>query len=183
MADKGSRPRFVEDDVVEGLVPDPGHPPELKVLRGLLGRGTHDGYWRLYISADLGTYVEFAEDDVVYVAKLGPDGSSVGGTVVWLPRSAPVQRPAPAQQDVQAAYLAGKIAGAYLGVVRPVWPGGGLGLAKTFSVTECATCPTGDGSHTCVPAVCTLATSCMTTVPTDPGCGGGVIGGGITLVC
>ena len=174
MAKRKKPANLKPDALVEELVPDPSQ-PQARLVSGYLGKSARAGQWRVYLSLEFGEYLEIAEQDILQVVKLGREGSEAGAWV-WVKHGASVEHVRLAPRRVQAEFLQGDITSAFLfgaaGQAATFFRGlAALALPKTFSVTECATCPTDDGSHTCVPAVCTLATSCLTTVPTDPGCG------------
>jgi hypothetical protein len=168
------RPEIHEDPLVRQLVRDPSN-PAAKLFSGYAGKGESDGTWRLYLSLEFDEYLEFRESDLVHVETLGGEGSPQAGTWVWLKPDAAVEHVRGEQRAMQGEFLGGAISKRFLRSS----PAGGVGMAsalfpafpQTFTVTACATCPTDDGSHTCFPAVCTLATSCYTTVPIDRGCG------------
>jgi hypothetical protein len=168
-----------EEGFVKNLVPDPSQPPDVTLLSGYSGRSSRPGHWRLYLSVELTSYVDIPEADIVHSQPLDKDQSPLGGTLLWVRRGADLKTTSMASRESQADFLRGTIAGSITA--------GGLGfgleataLPTTFSVTQCATCPTSNGGNTCVPATCTLATSCYTQVITDRGCGkkagGGVFG-------
>jgi hypothetical protein len=91
-----SRPvQLKQDEIIERLVPDPTNIPEVKVFVGFLGNGTRAGRWRLYKTALLNDYVEFAEEDLLHHLPVARHG-----TVVWLKRSAHVQQVRTANADV-----------------------------------------------------------------------------------
>jgi hypothetical protein len=170
----GKRPEIHEDPLVQQLVPDPSS-PGAKLFSGYVGRGEKEGMWRLYLSLEFDEYLEFRENDLVHVETLGGEGGSQAGSWIWLKPDAAVEHVRGEHRGMQGEFLGGDISKKFLHAS----PAGSVGLLspmlgalpQTFSVTQCATCPTGDGSHTCFPAVCTLATSCYTTVPIDRGCG------------
>jgi hypothetical protein len=160
------------DALIERLVPDPAK-PEAKLLSGYLGRSDRDSVWRLYLNLEFNDYLEFAEADIVHVEKLGRDDESQAGAWVWVKTETIVEHVRPERRAVQADFLGGAISSGLLGGaagagINAASVGLVAALPRTFSVTEC---PTDDGKHTCTPAVCTLATSCYTTVPVDKGCG------------
>jgi hypothetical protein len=173
MAERKEKPELVEDPLVSKVVHDPSS-PKAKLLSGYLGRSSRRGHWRVYLTLDFSEYVELAAKDILHTQALGSPNAS--GSWIWVRDDAKMEHVKPDAESTGAEFLKGPIASKYIGNslfgnLGRVGVGGGFGLIKTFSVTECATCPTDDGAHTCVPAVCTLATSCLTSVPTDPGCG------------
>ncbi len=171
---KRSSSRPTQSPIVEKLVADPSR-PQLRVLSGYLGKSARDGYWRVYQNVEFSEYLEVAEGDIVHVEKTGRDDTEVAAWL-WVRKDAPVEHVRPDRTKAQAEFLMGDIssglqpgaAGPIAALIRSFALGA---FPKTFTVTECATCPTGDGSHTCFAPVCTLATSCWTTHPADPGCG------------
>jgi hypothetical protein len=167
------KPEIKQDALVERLVADPAN-PGVKLLSGYLGRGDREGVWRLYLNLEFNDYLEIAEADILHVEKLGRDDASQAGAWVWVKRDASVDHVRGERRGAQGEFLGGAISSRFLGGAAggiTAGVGGVAALPSTFSVTECATCPTDDGRHTCLPAVCTLATSCFTTVPIDKGCG------------
>lgn len=137
---RGLRP----DEIVEQLVPDPGQPPDVVALVGLLGAGAQPGRWRLFLTMALDRYVEFGEDDVVQSRKI--ESSSIGGTVVWLKRGANLTVTAVRQADEQAGFLQGDVAAGFLAGAAPSGFGGGAvqamapAPAGTWSNTRCDFC-------------------------------------------
>src|SRR5471030_179154 len=84
MATKKPTRQLKQDRLVEQLIPDPGnHQPTIQ-LTGWLGKGTKEGFWRLYLTPQLNEYVQFADKDVVHTQPVPEDQSSLGGTMVWL---------------------------------------------------------------------------------------------------
>src|SRR6516162_2510772 len=82
------RPNLEQHPLVEALVPDPSQgPPNATVLRGFLGKSTHDGVWRLYLTSALDEYIEIPEADILHSRQL-PDDQ---GTVVWVPKGLQLQ--------------------------------------------------------------------------------------------
>lgn len=165
-----------QDPVVEKLVRDPSR-PGARLVSGYVGKSDREGRWRIYLNLEFSEYLEVSKEDVLHSERLAEE-TSASGTWVWVKEDARVEHVRTRPKQARAEFLRGDIASAFLGDAA----GRGFGISstivflpRTFTVTECATCPTGDGSHTCVPAVCTLATSCLTTVPTDPGCGKKVV--------
>ena len=173
MAGSKKESKLVEDRLVSQVVRDPSS-PRAKLVSGYLGKSARRNYWRIYLTLDFSEYVEVAAKDILHTESLGTPNAS--GSWVWIKGDAKLEHVKPDSESTEAQFLKGSIASRYIanslfGNFGRTGLASGFGLAKTFSVTECATCPTDDGAHTCVPAVCTLATSCLTSVPTDSGCG------------
>lgn len=165
-----------EEEFVTHLVPDPSQLPDVVLLSGFCGRSSRPGHSRLYVTPELTAFVDVPEEDIVHSQAVDRDRSALGGTFLWVRRGADLKTTSTTSRESQADFLRGNIAGAIAT--------GGMGLAverlalpATFSVTQCATCPTSNGGNTCFPATCTLTTTCYTQVPTDRGCGNKAIGG------
>jgi hypothetical protein len=88
------KPRLQEDRIVAQLASGAGQAPTgLTSYVGLLSRSPTAGRWRLYLSLDMSTFVEFAEEDVVHSEQLAADRSpfgSLGGTQVFVKKGAEV---------------------------------------------------------------------------------------------
>jgi hypothetical protein len=95
-----------------------------------------DSYRRLYFTPDLSAYVDISTQDIVTTQPLSPDVSPLGAIVVWVKRDARLHftRTASASQQLQAGFLQGEIARAYL----PQTGWAGLGAA---SGTGCGLVP------------------------------------------
>ena len=111
------------DAMIERLVPEATNIPDVRVLTGFLGRSAREGYWRLYQTATLDEYVEFAEDDVVHNRALDKQDSPLGGTVVWVRREANLQHTRSASREAQADFLQGTIAALLHGKLGRTRPG------------------------------------------------------------
>jgi hypothetical protein len=110
----GRSSKLKPDELIEHLVPNASHIPDVRVLGGFLGKSTREGYWRLYLTPSLNEYVEFAEDDVVHSHTFESDESPLGGTVIWLRREANLQHTRSASREAQADFLQGAIAASAL---------------------------------------------------------------------
>jgi hypothetical protein len=176
--DQSDSKELGQDKLVEHLVTDPSQVPDIKMLSGFIGKSGRDGWLRLYLTPELNEYVEISQEEIIHHRRLDTSETSLGGTVVWVRRGTNLVHTRTVSREVQAGFLQGDITAAFLngvsaGPTLGFRGAGRLALPATFSVTQCATCPTERGEHTCFPAVCTLATSCFTTHPVDKGCGGG----------
>jgi hypothetical protein len=170
-----------QDDIVRKLVPDPAQPaPDTRVLNGFLGQAARSGYWRLYLSPQLGEYVEFSEEAVIDSASLRGERSRPTGTVVWLKQNAVVQHIQATTHQVQAEFLRGGVPTAFYagtsGGMRPqarIATGLQFSSQETrdtfFTTTRCLPCITSPliPCNTEPPGVCTLATDCRSRFPPD----------------
>jgi len=159
-----------EEEFITHLVPEPSQVPDVMVLSGFSGRSSRPGHWRLYQTPELTSFVDIPEGDIVHSQALDKQRSPLGGTLEWVRRGSDVKTTSTTSRESQADFLRGSIAGS----VATGGAGFGveaIGLWPTFTVTQCATCPTTNGGNTCFPATCTLTTTCYTQVVTDRGCG------------
>src|SRR3712207_301394 len=106
---QGDSRELKQDELVERLMPEPvmpeppagapgapgagpRTPPDVLRLSGFLGQDTEEGYWRLYLTPNLDTYVKVAESDVVASQELAPEftpgPTSSAGTVLFVKREA-----------------------------------------------------------------------------------------------
>jgi hypothetical protein len=78
---------------VEKVMPDPAHPTSVAPWLGLLGKSTNDGYWRLYLTIELDSYIEFKEEDVLAFDIIPPKQSplEVEAARVYLEPSARIK--------------------------------------------------------------------------------------------
>jgi hypothetical protein len=98
-----------EDPLVAELVPDPSIPADAVLLAGFLGRSTEAGVWRLYLTPDLSTYVEVAEDDILHHRSL--EGvTPLGGTALWVRAGTQLKHLSTSRREVQAEFLTGPLA-------------------------------------------------------------------------
>ena len=83
------------------------------VLTGLLGHGTADDTWRLYLTQQFEEYVEFDSSDVVHSEAVN-EATPMDGTRVWVRADAHLQYTQVATRQVQADFLQGGITSAHL---------------------------------------------------------------------
>lgn len=166
-----------EEKFIQYLVPDPSQPPDVMLLSGFSGRSSRRAHWRLYLNSELTSFVDIPEEDIVHSQPIDDSQNPLGGTLIWVRRGADLKTTNTATRESQADFLRGTIAASI--TTGGIGVGGDLmALPTTFTVTQCATCPTSNGGNTCFPATCTLTTTCYTQVITDRGCGKKT-GGGI----
>ncbi len=121
MADKDNKTRKVlkQDQLIEQLAPDPADPQATIQLRGWLGKGAREGFWRLYLTSQLDEYVQFQEKDVVHTQPIPPEQSPLGGTIVWLPAGTSLQHTRVATRQLQAGFLSGGITANFMAGAVP----------------------------------------------------------------
>jgi len=101
------------DTLVERVAPSGAESNPVVVLTGLLGQGSGDGVWRLYLSQHFDEYVEFAAADVVYSQAVN-ESVPLEGTRVWVRATARLQYTHVSSRQVQADFLRGSITSGHL---------------------------------------------------------------------
>jgi hypothetical protein len=148
-----------EDDLVRRMIPDPSQPtPDAVTIVGFLGKGLKPRVWRLYLNPELNEYVEIAEEDVLRTESLKTEANPLGGTLVWVRRSATLEHTRITTRQTQADFLRGDITGRVLSNARGSAVNlGNIGL--NFSTAPCATLT--------IVLTVTVAATCLGPCPTD----------------
>jgi hypothetical protein len=97
------------DGLADKLVRDPADVPDLRALVGYLGRSSRPRHIRLYLTPDLGEYVEIPEDAVVHKQPLASEERPLAGSAVWVKRAAELIRVRSQSREAQADFLKGAI--------------------------------------------------------------------------
>lgn len=84
-------------DWVARVARDPAQPPQATMLTGYLADSSRDGHARLYLDAELSSYVDIPADDLLHGQRLPADQSPLGEVVVWVRRSAKLVQGSDAQ--------------------------------------------------------------------------------------
>jgi hypothetical protein len=111
--ERAQHPELRPDRVVERVVGSGASSRPVAVLTGLLGQGSADGVWRLYLSQSFDEYVEFDAADVVHSESVN-EAVPLDGTRVWVEASAKLQYTQVSSRQVQADFLRGGITSAHL---------------------------------------------------------------------
>ena len=120
--------------LVEALASDPSKPPENATrLFGFPGPAAEPKSTRLWLDADLSSYVEVPDEAIVHSQTLDNDQ----GTILWVEPSATLTHSTTTSQEVQAEFLGGSIAGGNLAAAGPTveWGsplGGFTGETRAF---------------------------------------------------
>jgi len=135
----GKAPKVGAHPLVEALVPDPGKPPQqaLKLL-GLPGASPSAGATRLWLDADLTSYVDVPDDAILYAKELPDDA----GTILWVSVDANLAYGSVSSHAAQAGFLGGAIASAHLGGAVPSQAGAGPMPPMLTGPSFCGGCPT-----------------------------------------
>jgi hypothetical protein len=115
-------------DFVRNVVSDPKNVPDVMLLTGYPGASSEEAHERLYLSADLSSYVEIPRTAILHQAAVPSEQDSNGAITVWVRKDAALQyKMSPAAQAI-ANYFAGAIqagaqgAGAGYGAVGGIQP-------------------------------------------------------------
>ncbi len=155
MADQQPEGKYLKEDLlVEKLRSDPSQNTDVRIVTGYLGKGTHDGSWRLYISPQLNEYLEISEEDIVHNQSLATEQSPLGGTVLWIKRSANLQYTRTISHQVQAEFLQGDMTASFLS-----------GGATSFDRFNAANNPPPTGGTVCL-SISVVLTSAISVVLT-----------------
>jgi hypothetical protein len=103
--------RLTEDDLVEGLAPDPGSLPDARQVSGWLGRSTRSDRWRVYLTPELNRFLEFSRAEILHHRRLTMSDVPLGGTLVWIRREAEVVETWTGSRQGQARFLEGDLMG------------------------------------------------------------------------
>ncbi len=125
--------------------------PQVRAFFGFLKRSPDHQttrLWRLYLSLDFDDYIEIHEgNDLLGSVSLETPQNPLGGTIVWVKRTAILRRVGAELRHVQADFLRGELTSQYLGRTGyEVFAGvtvmklpTATGLACT-SLTQCVPC-------------------------------------------
>jgi hypothetical protein len=120
---------------------------EVRAFFGFLRRG--DGRtWRLYLTLDLDDYIEMDESQILHSVTFEGSQFPLGGSLVWVRRTAKLKRVAHQSTEAQADFLRGQIAMENIAIASRTGgeamfkPPIGTGAACT-SYTGCTPCHTG----------------------------------------
>lgn len=128
------------------------------VLEGLLGQSPRQGYCRLYFVPEFNDFAEINEEDIFERLEIPKAPQTpLGGHVLWVRKSAKVQRLRIEATEVEAQFLRGQLASRLTAISGPV---GVPNLQVLASGVACvATAISALTVAICVPA--TLAFSCI----------------------
>jgi hypothetical protein len=177
----GHKKNMMPDPIVDRLVSDPKSNPDIKVLSGFVGNSSKEGYVRLYINTEMNEFIDILEDDVIERHSTSSETNPLGGSVLWVKKSANLQYTRIESVQVQADFLKGSIvdqnvpslitdAGAFVfykknqGVISiPARITPCFSCPDTLSGPDCRT-----GSFFCT-IVCTFTPDCISTHNPCPG--------------
>ena len=86
----GARPRKIKlDEVTARVVADPKAPGDAILVTGFLGESSEPEHIRIYWDASMGSYIDADTADIVHTEPIPKDQSPLGGSYIWLKRTAP----------------------------------------------------------------------------------------------
>jgi hypothetical protein len=121
-----ARGRSKETEFVGRLVKDPRHPPDTILLQGFVGASAEAGHTRLYSDAQLTSWVDIPNEAVLHTEEISKDQSPLGGSYVWIDRSAQVVPGRAERARVEARYLEGAVVQENLAATQPGFAGAGV---------------------------------------------------------
>lgn len=149
-------------DAIVKQVAARGESSPVAVLTGLLGEGSADGVWRLYLSQRFDEYVEFDAGDVVH-SQVVNEAAALEGTRVWVRATARLQYTQVSSRQVQADFLQGGITSGNLRGAGPLSFGASALSETGYACTRNYVCST--NPH--IPA-CQLRTEYCGSIGCDP---------------
>jgi hypothetical protein len=156
MAD-GERTKVRLDAFTAKVVPDPKNPGESLLLVGFLGASSEPKQTRIYWDASLSSFVDVETADIIYSEPLGKEQSPLGGSYIWVKRSAEVTIGSAGGSTAKGKFFQGPVMTVYGGTFG--------GAAATVGAPMTPACNAPSQAY-----VCQLTPACPPT-PVHP-CGG-----------
>jgi hypothetical protein len=138
MAAGDNKARKVEPHpMVQDMNPDPAKPPQQTVkLFGLPGSSSSADHTRLWLDADLTSYVDVPDVAILHSNTLPDDA----GTVLWVAADAKLSHGSVSSHETQAGFLAGSITATHLPEAAGAAAGMATGPVPTPPVTAVLPC-------------------------------------------
>jgi hypothetical protein len=76
------------DDVTAKVVADPKNAGDAVLATGFLGDSSDSNHIRIYWDASMASYIDVAAEDIIHTEPLPKEQSPLGGSYIWLKRSA-----------------------------------------------------------------------------------------------
>jgi hypothetical protein len=112
MAD-GERTKVRLDAFTAKVVPDPKNPTESLLLTGFLGASSESKQTRIYWDASLSSYVDVDTADIIHSEPLAIEQSPLGGSYIWVKRSAEVSIGSAGGSTAKGKFFQGPVMAAY----------------------------------------------------------------------
>jgi hypothetical protein len=98
------------DAFIAKVVSDPTKPPETLLIQGFLGASSEADHTRVYADVTLDSYVDVANADIIHMEPLPKEQSPMGGSYLWIKKSADVLPGSGEAERKGAKFLEGPIA-------------------------------------------------------------------------
>ena len=96
-----------KSNFISKIVKDPANPPKTVLLRGYLGDSSEAGHTRLYLDAQLNSYMEVPDDAILHEEEL--PGTPQGESYVWIKQDAQLIHGEAGPQRTKATFFEGPI--------------------------------------------------------------------------
>jgi hypothetical protein len=103
-----SKPRL--DEFIGRVVRDPSQPQETLLLQGFLGASSEPDHTRIYSDVTLESYIDVANADIIHSEPLPKEESPMGGSYVWVKKSAEAFPGVAGADRAKVKFLEGPIA-------------------------------------------------------------------------
>ncbi|HXK02641.1 MAG TPA: hypothetical protein VMS37_09585 [Verrucomicrobiae bacterium] len=111
-AEKG--PQIKIDSFTAKAVPDPKN-PDAQLVTGFLGASSEADKTRIYWDASLTSYADVATSDILHTQPIPEEQSPLGGSYIWIKRSADVSLGSAGGQTSKGKFFQGPLMAAYGG--------------------------------------------------------------------
>ncbi|HEY6346015.1 MAG TPA: hypothetical protein VIY49_31390 [Bryobacteraceae bacterium] len=139
MAD-GEKSKVRLDAFTAKVVLDPKNPGDSLLLTGFLGAAADSKQTRIYWDPSLSSYVDVDTADIIHAEPLPKEHSPLGGSYIWVKRSAEVSVSA-GGQTTKSKFFQGPVMSAYGGTFGAAGAGAGMAVMAA-AVHLSALCPT-----------------------------------------
>ena len=168
---EGERTKVRLDAFTAKVVPDPKNPGESLLLTGFLGASSESKQTRIYLDASLSSYVDVDAADIIHSEPLPREQSPLGGSYIWVKRSAEVSMGSAGGPTAKGKFFQGPLMTAYGGTFGAAGAAGTGGLVQGLApgagtwIRPTEPCPL-THRYPCTAFNCTIAYDCSFACPT-----------------
>ena len=101
------------DELTARVVPDPKNAGDVVLVTGFLGDSSKPGHTRIYWDASMSSYIDAEEADILHTEPLPKEQSPLGGSYIWLKRTARGLSGGPAGNAMTGKFFEGPLMAAY----------------------------------------------------------------------
>jgi hypothetical protein len=126
------------DEFTAKAVPDPKN-PDASLVTGFVGASSEAGKTRIYWDPSLSTYIDVDTADIIHSEPVPKEQSGLGGSYIWLKRTAEVSHGSAAGQTAKGKFFQGPLMTAYgsqFGAAQGTATAAGPNLPVSF-ITYC----------------------------------------------